>query len=368
MGRDPPGHGERKHPVTSIEDITPEYLSAALGRPVTAVETEPVGVGVGLIGQLHRLTPTYGDGATGPVAVIVKLPGATEESRFVAMVLQMYEKECGFYRDLAAGSGVTSPGSHHVTFDPETHDFVLMLDDLGQHRQADQIAGIEIDDAEIAIRELAKLNAAWWEHPELRNSAFLRPIDEAPFPEAVAMSFDASWENALASYGHLMSPEIQAFGARYAGLFRWFSERLAEGPVTMSHGDWRGDNLFFTGDPEMPLIAVDWQLIAIAKGIKDFAYFVTQSLRPTDRAAHERRLLQLWLDELAANGVQGYEFDEAWEDYRLAVAWAFCYPVIASSTLDASDERGAALALSMIGRSIAAINELNALDLVPESV
>ena len=147
--------------MTNIEDITPEYLTTALGRVVTAVETEPVGVGVGLIGQLHRLTPSYGDGATGPAAVIVKLPGATEESRFVAMVLQMYEKECGFYRDLAAGSVVTSPGSHHVMFDPETHDFVLMLDDVGQHRQADQIAGIEIDDAEIAIRELARLNAAW---------------------------------------------------------------------------------------------------------------------------------------------------------------------------------------------------------------
>lgn len=351
--------------MTAIGDITPAYLSDALGRDVVAVACEPVGVGVGLIGQLYRLTPTYGDGVSGPVAVIVKLPGATEESRFVAMVLQMYEKECGFYRDLAAGSGVASPGSHHVTFDPETHDFVLMLDDVGEHRQADQIAGIEIDDAEIAIRELAKLNAAWWEHPDLLNSAFLRPMDEAPFPEAVAMSFDGSWENALAIYGHLMSPEIQAYGARYAGLFRWFSERLAEGPVTMSHGDWRGDNLFFTGDPDTPLIAVDWQLITIAKGIKDFAYFVTQSLRPDDRAAHERRLLQLWLDELAAHGVTDYEFDEAWEDYRLAVAWAFVYPVIASSTLDATDERGAELARSMIERCIAAINDLKALELVP---
>lgn len=354
--------------MTSIEDITPNFLSKALGEPVIAVSHRPVGVGVGLIGQLHRVTPTYGDRGTGPATIIVKLPGATEESRFIAMVLQMYEKECGFYRDLATGSRVASPESHFVSFDPESHDFVLLLEDVGQHRQADQIAGIDLPDAEIAIRELARLNAAWWEHSDLLNSTFLRPMQESPFPEAVSMSYDAAWPNALSAFGSMMSPEIQAFGAQYGSRFRWFCERLCEGPVTMTHGDWRGDNLFFTDDDAVPLIAVDWQLITIAKGVKDFAYFVTQSLRPDERAAHERRLLQLWLDELAANGVTGYGFDQAWEDYRLAVAWAFVYPVIAASTLDAADTRGSALTHSMIERSIAAIEYLHALDLVPESV
>ena len=352
--------------VTTIEDITPEYLSNALGVAVTAVTSEPVGVGVGLIGQLHRLTLTYAVGDTGPNAVVVKLPGATEESRFVAMVLQMYEKECGFYRELASGSGVASPSAHHVRFDPETHDFVLMLDDLGHHRQADQIAGLDLADAEIAIRELARLNAAWWEHPDLASNAFLRPMHESPFPEAVTMSYDAAWPHALDAFGALMPPEIEAFGARYGTLFRWFCERLCEGPVTMSHGDWRGDNLFFTGDDATPLIAVDWQLITIAKGIKDFAYFVTQSLRPDDRASWELHLLELWLAELETRGVTGYGFEEAWDDYRLAVAWAFVYPVIAASTLDAADTRGSALTQSMMERSVAAIEHLHALDLLPE--
>ncbi len=352
--------------TTTIDDITPEYLTEALGRPVTAVTSEPVGVGVGLIGQLYRVTPTYGGGGSGPEHLIVKLPGATEAARFIALVLQMYEKETGFYRDLAVTSGDLSPAAHHVTFDPESHDFVLFLDDVGAHRQADQISGIGIEDAEIAVRALAGLNAAWWEHPELLGSAFLRPLAEAPFPEAVSMSYEGAWPNALELYGPMMSDDIKAFGARYASLFRWFCERLCEAPVTMTHGDWRGDNLFFTDDPASPLIAVDWQLISVSKGIKDFAYFVTQSLRPVDRAAHERRLLQVWLDELAANGVTDYGMEQAWEDYRLAVAWAFVYPVITASTLDPTDERGAALTSSMLHRCIAAIEHLHALDLIPE--
>jgi hypothetical protein len=353
--------------VTSIEDLTAAYLSDALGASVIEVDVEPVGVGVGLIGQLYRITPTYDAGASGPATVIAKLPGATEESRFVAQVLNMYQKECGFYRDLAATSGALPPTSHHIMFEPESHDFVLLLDDVGHHRQADQIDGIDLADAEIAVRALARLNATWWQHPDLLASPYVRPLNESPFPEAVTMSYDAAWPVALDVYGSMMSDAIRDFGARYSSIFRWFCDRLCEPPVTLTHGDWRGDNLFFTGDPSVPLIAVDWQLISVAKGVKDFTYFVTQSLRAEDRAAHEEGLLRIWIDELHADGVSGYEFDQAWADYRLSVAWAFVYPVIATSTLDASDARGAALTRSMMERSIAAIEHLSALELVPRS-
>jgi Ecdysteroid kinase-like family len=352
--------------VTTIDDLTPEYLSTALGWSVAEVRHEPVGVGVGLIGQLYRLHLTYGEGTGGPDRLVVKLPGATEESRFVAMVLNMYQKECGYYRDLATTTGDLSPSSHHVFFEPETHDFVLLLDDVGHLRQADQIEGIALADAEIAVRALARLNATWWEHPDLLTNPFVRPLNESPFPEAVAMSYDAAWPIALETYGSMMSEEIQAFGARYSSLFPWFCDRLCEAPMTLTHGDWRGDNLFLTGDPAIPVIAVDWQLISAAKGVKDFTYFVTQSLRVADREAHEVGLLRIWIDELHANGVGGYDFDQAWEDYRLAVAWAFVYPIIATSTLDPTDERGAALTLSMVERSIAAIEQLDALAVLPD--
>ncbi|MBK5288982.1 MAG: DUF1679 domain-containing protein [Acidimicrobiia bacterium] len=352
--------------MAGIQDLTPEYLTDVLGLAVSAVAVEPVGVGIGLMGQLYRLTPTYASGGTGPATIIAKLPGATEESRFVAMVLNMYQKECGFYRELAVTSGALAPASHHVHFEDESHDFVILLDDVGHHRQADQIGGIELADAEIAVRALARLNATWWEHPDLLASPYVRPLNESPFPEAVSMSYDAAWPVALEAYGSMMSDEIREFGARYSSLFRWFCDRLCESPVTLTHGDWRGDNLFFTGDPDVPLIAVDWQLISVAKGVKDFTYFLTQSLRPEDRAAHEEGLLRIWLDELHANGVGGYEFEQAWEDYRLSVAWAFVYPVIATSTLDTADERGAELTRSMLQRSIAAIEDVHALELIPD--
>ena len=59
--------------VTSIEDLTPAYLTEALDAVVLRATVEPVGVGVGLIGQLYRVTPTYREDGSGPEHVIVKV-------------------------------------------------------------------------------------------------------------------------------------------------------------------------------------------------------------------------------------------------------------------------------------------------------
>jgi len=40
----------------ALEDFTAAWLSHALGEEVTAVEIEPVGQGVGILGVLARLT------------------------------------------------------------------------------------------------------------------------------------------------------------------------------------------------------------------------------------------------------------------------------------------------------------------------
>src|SRR5947208_732353 len=90
----------------SVDDITPEWLTAALHSSgaatgtATAVDATPVGVGVGLVGELHRLTPTWSDG-DGPASIIAKLP-SSPSARFVAEMLSMYRRESRFYEQLSA--------------------------------------------------------------------------------------------------------------------------------------------------------------------------------------------------------------------------------------------------------------------------
>ena len=83
-------------------------VSEALGPPHHAASTsEPIGVGVGLVGTLFRVE-LDGDGE--PSTMIAKLAAPTDEGRFVATVLNMYGREVGFYTELSHAHDDRAPG------------------------------------------------------------------------------------------------------------------------------------------------------------------------------------------------------------------------------------------------------------------
>ncbi len=58
------------------EDLTAAWISEKIGAPVNDFTIEQIGVGVGLLGRLYRLTLT-GDAST-PASVVAKFPTLDE--------------------------------------------------------------------------------------------------------------------------------------------------------------------------------------------------------------------------------------------------------------------------------------------------
>lgn len=139
-------------------------------------------------------------------------------------------------------------------------------------------------------------------------------------------------------------------------------ERLSEPPVTLLHGDHRLDNLFF-GDDDVAML--DWQITGAGRGPYDLAYFLSQSLIPTERKQAEHDLVLAYHQALIDGGVTGYSFDDCWEDYRLATLFVSVYPLNAGS-VDLVNARAVALFRMMLERSVAAILDLDALELIPK--
>jgi hypothetical protein len=155
---------------------------------------------------------------------------------------------------------------------------------------------------------------------------------------------------------------IMALGHRYPALFPELATRLSETPCTLSHGDYRLDNMFFTDSGG--LAVYDWQLVDRSRGGRDLGYFLTQSLTRERRIELERSLIDRYVDRLAARGVEGYGFDIAWRDYRLAALLGFAYPVCTTGGLEHTTDRTAVLCAELLDRSIAAILDLECLQLV----
>jgi hypothetical protein len=348
-------------------DLTAAWFTDAIGEGAicTEVSSAPLGVGVGLVGQLHACDLTWTGPGSGerPRRVIAKLAAVGEESRFVAMVLNMYGREFGFYRELAEHTALDHPDCYYADHDPVSHDTVLLLEDVA-HRgvQFDQIEGASLDDAEPALRAIARLHAQWWESETLAATPWLPRLCDDPYPVAVQMAYGPGWPNVQECFADQMTAAVRELGDNYDALIPATFAALCDGPLTLSHADWRLDNLFFTGDDAHPVIAVDWQLIDRSVGPRDVAYLVTQSLELSSHAEFVQAL-DTYLDELAANGVT---VDREWAmlKYRQAARFGFVYPVVAGGSLTVEDPRHTKLCGTLLARCIAAVEALDAYDAV----
>jgi hypothetical protein len=343
-----------------VDDLTPEWLTDAIDASgqVTSVTSEPLGVGVGLVGQLFRLQLTWS--GVGPSVVIAKLAAEGDESRFVATVLNMYGREHGFYEELSAHTRLAHPHCYFTAHDPVTQDSVLLLEDVSSRGEMrDQVAGARLAEVGPAIDALAEFHAGWWESPELAEHAWVKRLVDDPYPAAVQMAYSAGWPNVQAMYPDLCVDDVQRLGDRYADLVPALFAKLSEPPLVLSHADYRLDNLFFGADG-FPVV-VDWQLIDRSVGPRDLAYLVTQSLEIDDVAEYQAALDRY----LSALRTRGIEVDAGWahEQYRYGTLLGFVYPVIAGGSLTIADPRHVELCRALLRRCVAALRALDAFDL-----
>lgn len=331
-----------------VEHLTPDWLSAALGRPVGAVTAERVGTGQ--IGTCYRLTLT-GEGV--PPRLVAKLPAEDPATR--DMLAGTYRGEVRFYRDLAATVTVRVPGCHHAEASADSGAFVLLLDDLAPAVQGDQLAGCTVGQARDAVVNLAGLHGPRWCDPTLREIEGLAvngPEDAALLAELAG----PTTETFLDQVGPLLAPEDhETLRACVPVIEAWTlarSERFA-----LVHGDYRLDNLMFPADGGPGVVAVDWQTLSLALPARDLAFFLGTSLDPAVRREHERDLVAAYHQAL---GVADYSLAQCWDDYVFAMLQG---PLIATfgCAYGARSERGDRMFAAMAARSCAAIRDLGSL-------
>jgi aminoglycoside/choline kinase family phosphotransferase len=345
-----------------VTDLTPDWLTSALSTSgaltsgtVTGVQAQIIGEGVGMVGQLARLTISYSSDATPlPPHMIAKLPSPYEANRAQMQMFRYYTREALFYREVALRAGVRAPLCYWSAIDFENNLSALLLEDLGHLEVSDQIAGMTPEHAERAIRAVASLHAKWWASPELDELEWM-DYGNGPVTMQAVPLFDYAWPVFLSNgFEKLLSPEQIALGAAVNKHFGTLLNDFGGDPRTICHTDFRSENMFF-GKPgsEEDVVILDWQLTTRSGGPYDVAYLLAQSLTTADRRQHEDRLLALYHQCLVEGGVS-ITFDEVRDAYRIALMVCLIIPISVGGTLDMANERGRQLAETITERTFAA--------------
>ncbi|MEX1022639.1 MAG: aminoglycoside phosphotransferase family protein [Dehalococcoidia bacterium] len=297
----------------TVEDITTDWLAARLGARVTSMRVEPVTARTGLNGEMFRL---HLEGPGLPATVMAKFPA--DRARGVASYQRWHEREVRFYRELAEETPLRSPRCYAAEIAPND-DYVVLMEDLGHLRQGDQVAACTPAEAARAIEGAAALHARWWEaEPGPRPHAWL-PFTTVGLDRAgpVQGSFARAWS--LVRDG-VPQPARDALD-RGVEAYRDLLAEVSRGPVTVCHGDYRLDNLFFD-DAAGNVIAFDWQFVCRARGTYDVAYFLALDLEPAVLAAERDALLAGYLEALRARGTEGYTEAMCRRDYAVSLVLA----------------------------------------------
>ncbi|HKX77409.1 MAG TPA: hypothetical protein VJM34_02700 [Novosphingobium sp.] len=294
-------------PMT-VEEITPGWLTSALGVEVRSFET---GDTINSTTTVLSLDLTFGGPRHSGIPQKVILKGGFEpHSRGLAAI---HECEVRGYAQVFPELGLPAPACYFAEYREDQRQGIVILEDL-------TVRGVDFCDAlrpqtyeQVAGRltHLARFHARTWRSAELDSGRW----NWAP-------------RDMISSYFDFMKPDIwhglvnAPCGAACSTSFHdmeWARDALERVirlqhrlPHALIHGDAHLGNTYLEADGSHgfydPLIHRD-------HFIRDVGYHIVGALDVADRRRWEEPLLRHYLSELAAHGAQAPSFEETMRVY-----------------------------------------------------
>lgn len=351
------------HKIVSPTTIDSQWLSSALNSKdidakIESFEIERVGTGQ--LGETRRFHLNYQGTRphNAPLTIVGKFPSDNDVAATTGKEMGFYRSEVMFYRELAHRTSINTPDVYVADIDAEGN-FVLLLEDMAPATAGDQMSGMAVEDARLAIEEAAKLHASFWNDSELMAQPWLY-IPEGAQGFYTTELMESSWEHFEKTYAHKMDPEVIKVCDKYIRHHAaWNAPR--EAPKCFSHNDFRADNMLFGGDR---VAVVDWQTSNYLGTGMDIAYFLGGAFDRQTRRNHEQELLRLYHDALLREGVSDYSFDHLMADYR-HYSFAVLAVAIAATVIVKQTERGDRLFMQMVTGGAYQALDNDALDVLP---
>lgn len=345
--------------INNAQEFTPELANHVLGdrypEPITKTEVAPLGEGVGLLSSIGRARLTFSSGKED--TVIVKVVSQNDNIN-IAKGLNFYINEVNFYRDLSADCPLTSPECLYAEIDESTQEFLLILEDFGNEAAGDQLQGCNAEVLNLAFEQAARMHAHYWDKVSgIRWLTYHRDKDSTLFRRDSI--YNPGVQPTLDGFGEYFTGNLSDVVIKIGQQFAELSEAAMSGVQTLTHGDYRIDNMLLpVKDGKTSIVTVDWQNTRGGNCTHDIAYFSSQGCDSEIRGETEMNALKNYHQVLLDDGVKNYSFEECLNHYRLNLMITMITPIAVCGTLDPGNERGVELGRVMLERSLKALETM----------
>jgi len=312
--------------LKTLPAMTPSWLEGALTEaghappPVAAVEVRPMDGLLGAMGEVGIVAVTYGGDTGLPAEFVAKCPLDDDLARLYNSVRLSYQREAGFYRDMAepltAATGMRIPMCFVNLFDPETHAATLVLERIHPADKGDNLEGTTFERMHTLVGDLARLHGAYWMDETLNDRDWILDWRAPTFLLAIPFVREA-WNDMRTKFPQYFPDDVAALVDAFTADIEGWLERFNQRPWTFLHQDYELDNILFRSDG--PVI-LDWQTAMRSFPSDDLGWLFISG-HNDETLAREPELLEHYRRELAAAG--GPDWSE--EDLAEDLAWAAFY-------------------------------------------
>jgi aminoglycoside phosphotransferase (APT) family kinase protein len=301
-------------PNTVEMALDPAWLSQALagvsgGKAVTSVEQVEY---IKTMATKVRFAVTF-DGSDERHALCIK--GLLDIDEGNASLGSTCVTEADFYCRIAPQVDVRVPDCLVAVIDREAQQAAIIMRDVivGGGTFCSALEIFTADDAASSLAQLAGLHA----RPDLlAGNDWIGPRASQI---GRSMGFSGEMIQGLMDdpRGDNLSAEVRN-GDNILAAMRAFTDRSDKRPQFMLHGDSHAGNIFRTADG---LGLIDWQVLQSGTWALDVAYHLNAVLPVEVAEKEERRLVGDYLARMRAAGMDMPADEDAWTQYREAVAY-----------------------------------------------
>ncbi|EWT06075.1 hypothetical protein N864_00260 [Intrasporangium chromatireducens Q5-1] len=324
-----------------------------------ALSARPIGIGHTADTLLVSLV--WSHPGEGPQTLVAKVPSADAVSAQTAGALGLYERESRFYAELAPRTAINLPRCLGMMDHDGQPSSAILLEDLSELSPLDQLASAPMETVRRMRHQLATLQAPFWDDPATASLSWLHRRLGVPIP-GILQRMHRSWrltrDYLTDGFDRAERDVIDRF---VAGAGDWAGS--LDGPFSLTHHDFRIDNMLFGEDR---VVVLDWQTVGWGAPMFDVAYLLGTSLDPHIRRAVEREEIGQHVTELSALGVR-WDADEAWEAYRRA-SFATLLMLVPPAGSVKRTERGDAMFRHLLRQGARMALDLDAVEFLPDVV
>ncbi len=224
-----------------------------------------------------------------------------------------------------------TPTCYSAEFDSAKGAYHVLLEDVSATHIGLSLSYPPVTSHALAMaKTLARLHAYWWEKPNLNTvsdlptEAVINRYVDACQPGMLPM-FDFLGDRLTAEQKQLIETLVEQYP-------QWMQKRIQRTPnhLTLIHGDCHNANwLLPKHEGETYLIdrqPFDWSLTCWL-GASDLTYLMVHWWYPNYRERVKESVLRTYHDELVAQGITNYSWQQLWDDYCLCAIQSLFVPL-----------------------------------------